>query len=157
MRRTAAIAATLLVLALGLATGTAAEQKPHTAMPPSAARPVATRPAIVQRPIPFGARRRQEMREYAQRHTVGPGWTFLTGDAGDLELLRRRLGFADPDPARDADRSNHTGMVRYGNEPLHLWAAFPGMSRAEAIAKEILWVDWPTRSGPTRPAGSPPR
>lgn len=97
------------------------------------------------------------LREYAQRHAVGPGWTFLTGDAGDLELLRRRLGFADPDPARDADRSNHTGMVRYGNEPLHLWAAFPGMSRADAIAKEILWVDWPARSAPTRPAGSPRR
>jgi len=83
------------------------------------------------------------LREYARRHAVGPGWTFLTGDAADLELLRRRLGFSDPDPARDADRSNHTGMVRYGNEPIHLWAAFPGMSRADAIAKEILWVDWP--------------
>ena len=85
------------------------------------------------------------LRAYADRHAVGPGWTFLTGDAGDLELLRRRLGFADPDPALDADRSNHTGMVRYGNEPLHLWGAFPGMSRADAIAKEILWVDWPAQ------------
>jgi hypothetical protein len=36
-------------------------------------------------------------------------------------------------------------MVRFGNEPLHLWAAFPGMSRADAIAKEILWVDWPAQ------------
>jgi len=86
------------------------------------------------------------LRDYARRHGVGPGWTFLTGDPADLELLRRRLGFADPDPARDADRSNHTGMVRYGNEPLHLWAAFPGMSRADAIAKEILWVDWPAQA-----------
>jgi len=79
---------------------------------------------------------------YAERHRVGPGWTFLTGRPGDLELLRRRLGFTDPDPARDADRSNHTGMVRFGNERLQLWAAFPGLSQPEAIAKEILWVDW---------------
>jgi N-acetylmuramoyl-L-alanine amidase len=61
MRRRAAIAATLLVAVLGLAQTTGAEQtqtaKAHIA-----------RPAIVQRPIPFGARRRQEMREYAQRH-----------------------------------------------------------------------------------------
>jgi len=57
-----------------------------------------------------------------------------------LGLVRRGLGFTDPDPARDADKTNHTGMVRYGNEARQLWAAFPGMSRAEAIAKEILWV-----------------
>jgi hypothetical protein len=31
-------------------------------------------------------------------------------------------------------------MARYGNEPLQRWAAFPGFSKAEAIAKEILWI-----------------
>ena len=30
----------------------------------------------------------------------------------DIELLRRSLGFYDPDPRVDADRSQHTGMVR---------------------------------------------
>jgi protein SCO1/2 len=78
--------------------------------------------------------------EYVKERKIGPGWTFLTGAPADLELVRRRLGFTDPDPARDADRSNHTGMVRYGNEARALWAAFPGGSKAEAIAKEILWV-----------------
>jgi protein SCO1/2 len=85
------------------------------------------------------------LKAYAERHGVGPGWTFLTGSSADLELLRQRLGFTDPDPARDADRSNHTGMVRYGNEPLQLWAAFPGMSQPEANAKSVLWVDWPKK------------
>jgi protein SCO1/2 len=85
----------------------------------------------------------QALQNYAQAHGVGPGWTFLTGNPADLELLRQRMGFTDPDPVRDADRTNHTGMVRYGNEALSLWAAFPGMSKAEAIAKSILWVDWP--------------
>jgi protein SCO1 len=80
------------------------------------------------------------LRAYAESHAVGPGWTFFTGAPADMELLRQRLGFTDPDPVRDRDRTNHTGMVRYGNEALHLWAAFPGMSKAEAIAKEILWV-----------------
>jgi protein SCO1/2 len=86
------------------------------------------------------------LKAYAERHGVGPGWTFLTGAAADLELLRRRLGFTDPDPARDADRSNHTGMVRYGNEALQLWAAFPGMAKPEANAKSVLWVDWPKKA-----------
>ena len=35
---------------------------------PARSRPTAGRPAIVQRPIPFGAKRREEMRAYARRH-----------------------------------------------------------------------------------------
>jgi protein SCO1/2 len=84
---------------------------------------------------------------YVQERRIGPGWTFLTGAPRDLERVRRGLGFVDPDPARDADNTNHTGMVRYGNEARQLWAAFPGMSSAEAIAKEILWVV-PERGAP---------
>jgi N-acetylmuramoyl-L-alanine amidase len=35
---------------------------------PTSSRPTAARPTIVQRPIPFGAKRREEMRAYARRH-----------------------------------------------------------------------------------------
>jgi N-acetylmuramoyl-L-alanine amidase len=43
--------------------------KPRPAKPrPTASRPIPARPAIVQRPIPFGAKRREEMRAYARRH-----------------------------------------------------------------------------------------
>jgi protein SCO1/2 len=80
------------------------------------------------------------LNDYVKARKIGRGWTFLTGTPADLELVRQRLGFIDRDPVRDADTSNHTGMVRYGNEPLQLWAAFPGMSKAEAIATQILWV-----------------
>jgi len=89
----------------------------------------------------------EDLNDYVKARKVGPGWTFLTGKPADLELLRRSLGFTDPDPTRDADKTNHTGMVRYGNEGLQLWAAFPGMSKAEAIAKSILWVAWPQKEG----------
>ena len=41
---------------------------PQTSTPPADARPTATRPTIVQRPIPYGAKRREEMRAYALRH-----------------------------------------------------------------------------------------
>jgi protein SCO1/2 len=82
------------------------------------------------------------LREYAARFHAGPGWQFLTGRPDDLELVRRRLGFTDPDPVRDADKTNHTGMIRYGNEPLTLWAACPGMQKPESLVKSILAVDW---------------
>ena len=82
------------------------------------------------------------LKDYAERFRTGPGWSFLTGDPNDLELVRRRMGFVDPDPARDADKLNHTGMVRYGNEPLQLWSACPGMSRPDSIVTSILAVDY---------------
>jgi len=85
------------------------------------------------------------LKEYAARFQTGPGWSFVTGDPDDLELVRRRMGFVDPDPKRDADKLNHTGMVRYGNEPLQLWSACPGMSRPDSIAKSILAVDFANR------------
>ena len=85
------------------------------------------------------------LKDYAERFRTGPGWSFLTGDPNDLELVRRRMGFVDPDPARDADKLNHTGMVRYGNEPLQLWSACPGMSRPDSIVTSILAVDFRNR------------
>jgi protein SCO1/2 len=60
-----------------------------------------------------------------------------------METLRRKLGFTDPDPARDADKTNHIGNIRYGNEPLQRWGGGPGMSKPEWIVKMIGWVDWP--------------
>lgn len=84
-----------------------------------------------------------ELADYVRSRRIQPGWTFLTGTPDDLEHVRRSMGFVDPDPARDADKTNHTGMVRYGNEGRALWAAFPGMSRPEAIAKSMAWVAWP--------------
>jgi len=81
------------------------------------------------------------LKEYAKAHGVRPGWTFLTGSADDLELLRRKLGFTNPNPDLDKDKSQHIGNVRYGNEPLILWAACPGLASPEWIAESISWVD----------------
>ena len=85
----------------------------------------------------------QVLKKHVAMHKIRPGWLFLTGAPADIELLRRKLGFTDPDPVRDRDTANHIGNVRYGNEALMLWAAAPGQSKASAIAESILWVDWP--------------
>ena len=68
------------------------------------------------------------------------GWTFLTGKPGDIELLRRSLGFTNPDPRLDKDSNEHIGNVRYGNEPLMLWGACPGMAHVSFIAESISWM-----------------
>jgi len=83
------------------------------------------------------------LKEYAKMHGAKPGWTFLTGDAKDIESLRRKLGFTNPDKELDADKSQHVGMVRYGNEPLQRWAACPGLANASWIVESVLFMDWP--------------
>jgi protein SCO1/2 len=80
------------------------------------------------------------LRNYMKMHGVGPGWTFLTGKPDDLELLRRKLGFIDPNPKVDRDRTNHIGSVLIGNEPLMLWTCCPSLSRPVWIEKHIAWV-----------------
>ena len=84
------------------------------------------------------------LREYAKAYKVGPGWQFLTGNPKDVELLRQKLGFIDRDPVRDADKSNHIGMLRWGNEPHTLWAGCPASLAPAKIVKELRLVDWPT-------------
>lgn len=92
------------------------------------------------------------LKHYAEMHHVGPGWLFLTGAPNDIELLRRKLGFTNPDPKLDADKSQHIGMVRYGNEARQLWAACPGMAHPSWLAESVSWVDWPkTGSRATQP------
>ena len=85
----------------------------------------------------------QDLRMYANAYRVKKGWTFFTGTPDDMELLRRSLGFTDPDPKLDAVKSNHIGNIRYGNEPLQLWGSCPGLSKASWMAESISWVDWP--------------
>jgi protein SCO1 len=80
------------------------------------------------------------LKEYEDMHGIRPGWNLLTGDPKDVELLRRSLGFTNPDPRVDKDSTQHIGNVRYGNEPLMLWAACPGMAQAAWIAESISWV-----------------
>lgn len=83
------------------------------------------------------------LRMYAEAHKVRKGWTFLTGSAADMELVRRKLGYTDPDPKLDANKTNHTGMIKYGNEPLMRWGSCPGMSKPDWVFESVSWVDWP--------------
>jgi protein SCO1/2 len=80
------------------------------------------------------------LKGYAEMHGARPGWTFLTGGRADVELLRRSLGFTNPDPRVDKDVNQHIGNVRYGNEPLMLWGACPGQASPEWIAESISWM-----------------
>ena len=94
------------------------------------------------------------LKEYAKMHGAGPGWLFLTGKPEDIETLRRSLGFTSPDPEEDANKSNHIGMIRIGNEPMLRWSACPAEIRPQGIINAILAeADDPLR-GPTSETGT---
>ncbi len=81
------------------------------------------------------------IKKYMRTFNAKPkGWTFLTGKPNDIEFLRKSLGFTYPEPAIDKDKTQHIGNVRYGNEPLMLWGACPGMAHAPFIAESISWM-----------------
>ena len=78
-----------------------------------------------------------DLQAYARRYGVGPGWTFLTGTRGDIEAIRRKLGFFDTDPQVDADLKQHTGMVRIGNQALDRWSMMPSQLQPLRLARSI--------------------
>ena len=78
------------------------------------------------------------LEEYARMHGVDdPQWLFLTGRPDEVDLLRHKLGFADPNPEVDRDKSRHSGMLRYGNEALAIWGTCQGSAEPDWIAQEI--------------------
>ena len=90
------------------------------------------------------------LKSYAKAFGVKPGWEFLTGEKEDIERLRRSLGYANLDPVKDKDPSQHSGMLRYGIEPLERWAGCPILSRPEVIARQLAWLE--PRGGTANPA-----
>ena len=81
-----------------------------------------------------------DLKSYVDAYGIDPGWTFLTGPPQNTELLRRRLGFADVDPVRDRDVTQHSGIVVFGNEPYDSWSACPALQNPTEIVKAISWV-----------------
>jgi protein SCO1/2 len=90
----------------------------------------------------------KDLHHYVEMHRVKPGWLFLTGKPDEIDMLRRKLGFSDTNPKLDQDKSNHIGMVRYGNEQRQWWAMCPGQANPEWIVNSILWMDGPKRQQP---------
>ena len=86
------------------------------------------------------------IRKYRQRYDAGPGWTFFTAKPADMEKLRVAIGFTYPDPVIDADKTQHIGNVRYGNEPLMYWSACPGMAHPKFVAETLEWMIHPDQA-----------
>ena len=70
---------------------------------------------------------------YARRYGTKPGWYFVTGRRQDIDVLKRQFGV----DKYGSDKSDHTGMLVYGNEATQQWAATPTMADPEAIVRSV--------------------
>ena len=64
----------------------------------------------------------ERLRAFAEKFTVDQGWTFVTGDKGDIELLLQSLG------ASVANKNDHTPMILIGNDSVDYWTRAYGLS-----------------------------
>jgi len=97
------------------------------------------------------------LKRYVDMHRIKPGWRFLTGKPDEIDALRRKLGFTDAKAKLDKDLTNHTGMVKYGNEARQWWAMFPGEANAPWIVECIHWMDGPGGNGAPTAGGKKER
>ncbi len=81
-----------------------------------------------------------------------PGWTFLTGDYDAIDRLRHELGVYDPDPIVDADKTQHAGIVTFGNDRTDRWAALPVLTDLRDLARSVRRFTWDDQWVGTRDA-----
>ena len=77
------------------------------------------------------------LRDYMKLNHIGKGWTYLTGKPQHVEAVRKGLGFARNQPEQDEDLTNHSGMLRIGNEPMAAWIHASALNGGRAIARMI--------------------
>jgi protein SCO1/2 len=81
------------------------------------------------------------LKAYAEQFDARAGWQFLTGRPKDINLVRRQLGVFERDPARDRDKSQHTGMLVYGNEARGRWGRVSALADPQRIVESITrWI-----------------
>jgi len=97
----------------------------------------------------------QALANFVKKHGVKPGWTFLTGEEDNISQIVSSLfgDHAHCHAPQQADHGEHLtaedraaaqdctlGAMRYGNEPLGIWAAVPAKSDPIWIAERLSWI-----------------
>lgn len=82
-----------------------------------------------------------KLRKYAALYgEPKKGWLYLTGNYDGIDLLRHRLGVYDPDPIIDKDKTQHSGIITFGNDKTNRWAALPALMNSEELVRTILRI-----------------
>jgi protein SCO1/2 len=84
--------------------------------------------------------RPKTLKEYATRFGQFHGWYFLTGNASEIDDLRRKLGLYDLDLVLDADKTQHAGIVVVGNDTTNRWTSMPVLMDPRQLAQTVLRI-----------------
>jgi protein SCO1/2 len=95
------------------------------------------------------------LKDYMAEFDVGPGWTFLTGNGADIDLLAVRLGLTDDPsitsgPGRDID--GHTPHLLIGNETTGQWLRNSSADNPSMLAHFLVTF---VGGGPVAPVAQP--
>lgn len=88
------------------------------------------------------------LRKYATNHRARSGWYFVTGKTADIDMLRRRLGVT----GKFGSKTQHAGILVYGNGATDQWAATQALAEPAAIVRSVIRLVKPTVATPPPPA-----
>ncbi|MGO4330887.1 SCO family protein [Cupriavidus sp. 2TAF22] len=82
-----------------------------------------------------------ELKSYAKKFGVGPGWLFLSGKEADIRLIARKLGLSranDPET-----RDGHSATLMVGNVPAGQWMRHSAIDNPQFLATAITnFMGW---------------
>ncbi len=67
-----------------------------------------------------------------------PRWDFVCGDWDQINILRKEMGVYDLDPVVDSDRSQHAGIMTFGNDRTDRWSAIASLLPPATIQRSVL-------------------
>lgn len=69
----------------------------------------------------------ERLHDFASKFKAGPGWTFVTGDKGRIDLVLQALG------AAVSNKNDHTPMILIGNDSSDYWTRAYGLTSPTKI------------------------
>ena len=90
----------------------------------------------------------ERLKAFSKKFNAGPGWTFVTGDKQEIDLLLKSLG------ASVGDKNDHSPMVLVGNERAGYWTRTYGLAPVGTLVKVV--TDARTRTADTGVAAQVP-
>ena len=91
-----------------------------------------------------------ELKEYAEKFNVGPGWIFLTGRPEDVKLIRQKLGMYRDDGKVEKELSEHSINILMANEHAGQWIKRSPFEETQSLVRVLG-----TRLQTVRVAGLP--
>jgi cytochrome oxidase Cu insertion factor (SCO1/SenC/PrrC family) len=73
----------------------------------------------------------ERLHAFAEKFNAAPGWTFVTGDKGEIDSLLQALG------AAVANKNDHTPMIMIGNDGADYWTRAYGLSSPSQLVDLI--------------------